>query len=54
MTIKLCVFFLLQKIEDGDIYASISQKDGMVLFHDNPDKYDSTSTVERVQKEVFR
>ena len=42
------------KIEDGDIYASISQKDGMVLFHDNPDKYDSTSTVERVQKEVFR
>nr|SVE76337.1 EOG090X04TU [Daphnia longispina] len=43
---------VLTMIEDGDIYASISQKDGMVLFHDNPDKYDSTSTVERVQKEV--
>lgn len=25
----------------------------MVLFYDNPDKYDSTSTVERVQKEVL-
>lgn len=24
----------------------------MVLFHDNPDKYDSTCTVERIQKEV--
>ena len=41
------------QIEEGDIYASISQKDGMVLFHDNPDKYDSTCTVERIQKEVY-
>ena len=24
----------------------------MVVFHDNPDKYDSTGTVERLQKEV--
>ena len=40
------------QIEEGEIYASISQKDGMVLFHDNPDKYDNTSTVERLQKEV--
>lgn len=47
-------FFLIVQIEEGDIYASISQKDGMVLFHDNPDKYDSTCTVERIQKEVFR
>ncbi len=44
---------LVTQIEEGDIYASISQKDGMVLFHDNPDKYDSTCTVERIQKEVF-
>lgn len=43
---------LVLQIEEGDIYASISQKDGMVLFHDNPDKYDSTCTVERLQKEV--
>nr|CAG4641635.1 EOG090X04TU [Eurycercus lamellatus] len=43
---------VLTMIEEGEIYASISQKDGMVLFHDNPDKYDSTCTVERVQKEV--
>merc|ERR1712136_223874 len=43
---------VLTMIEDGDIFASISQKDGMVLFNDNPDKYDSTATVERLQKEV--
>jgi len=43
---------VLTMIEEGDIFASISQKDGMVLFHDNPDKYDSTTTVERLQKEV--
>ena len=24
----------------------------MVLFHDNPDKYNNTTTVERLQKEV--
>nr|CAG4638397.1 EOG090X04TU [Cyclestheria hislopi] len=43
---------VLTMIEEGEIYASISQKDGMVLFHDNPDKYDTTNTVERLQKEV--
>jgi len=43
---------VLTMIEEGDIFASISQKDGMVLFNDNPDKYDSTSTVDRLQKEV--
>lgn len=42
----------MQQIDKGEIYASISQKDGMVLFHENPDKYDSTSTVERLQSEV--
>lgn len=43
---------VLTMIEEGEIYASISQKDGMVLFHDNPDKYNNTNTVERLQKEV--
>nr|CAG4648612.1 EOG090X04TU [Polyphemus pediculus] len=43
---------VLTMIEEGEIYASISQKDGMVLFHENPDKYDSSSTVDRFQKEV--
>nr|CAG4646201.1 EOG090X04TU [Macrothrix elegans] len=43
---------VLTMIDEGDIYASISQKDGMVLFHENPDKYDSTATVEHLQKEV--
>nr|CAG4647842.1 EOG090X04TU [Moina brachiata]SVE92964.1 EOG090X04TU [Moina brachiata] len=43
---------VLSMIDRGEIYASISQKDGMVLFHENPDKYDSTSTVERLQSEV--
>nr|CAG4643156.1 EOG090X04TU [Ilyocryptus agilis] len=51
-TVQEAEKLVLTMIEEGEIYASISQKDGMVLFHDNPDKYDSTATVERIQKEV--
>ncbi|TKS90152.1 COP9 signalosome complex subunit 3 [Collichthys lucidus] len=35
--------YVLHMIEDGEIYASINQKDGMVCFHDNPEKVQQSS-----------
>nr|CAG4640802.1 EOG090X04TU [Eulimnadia texana] len=43
---------VLKMIEDGEIYASISQKDGMVSFRDCPDKFNSPQTLHRLQKEI--
>ncbi|KAF2068109.1 hypothetical protein CYY_010565 [Polysphondylium violaceum] len=31
--------FVLKMIEDGEIFASISQKDGMVSFHESPENF---------------
>ena len=41
-----------QQIEDGEIFATINQKDGMVRFHDNPEKYNSPNMLLEVDKEV--
>ena len=51
-----CVFlgFLCMKIEDGEIYASINQKDGMVCFHDNPEKYNNPAMLHKIDQEVKR
>ena len=46
-----CVCFHSQ-IEDGEIFATINQKDGMVRFHDNPEKYNSAAMLLELDKEV--
>ncbi|UYV76389.1 COPS3 [Cordylochernes scorpioides] len=33
--------YILNMIDDGEIFASINQKDGMVVFQDNPEKFNS-------------
>ena len=33
--------YLLAMIEDGEIFASIDRRDGMVRFHDDPDWWSS-------------
>lgn len=38
------IIFVLQ-IEEGEIYAMINQKDGMVVFLDSPEKYASPETL---------
>nr|CAG4651763.1 EOG090X04TU [Triops cancriformis] len=43
---------VLDMIEKSEIYATIHQKDGMVVFHDNPNHFDSPNTLERIGKEV--
>jgi len=36
---------ILRMIEDGEIFATISQKDGMVSFEENPEHYDTNTTM---------
>lgn len=42
------------QIEDGEIYASINQKDGMVCFHDNPEKYNNPAMLHKIDQEVSK
>ena len=46
--------WLSAQIEDGEIYASINQKDGMVCFHDNPEKYNNPAMLHKIDQEVRR
>jgi len=46
-----CQFVFLQ-IEDGEIFATINQKDGMVIFHDDPEKYNSPVMLRQLEEEV--
>lgn len=47
----LCVFLLFQ-IKSGEIFATINQKDGMVVFKDDPEKYSTSSTYLNIQYEM--
>jgi COP9 signalosome complex subunit 3 len=40
------------QIEDGEIFATINQKDGMVIFHDDTEKYNSPAMLRRLEEEV--
>ena len=42
------------QIEDKEIYATINKKDGMVEFHDNPEKYNNPAMLAFLQKQVVR
>ncbi|XP_076331243.1 COP9 signalosome subunit 3 [Tachypleus tridentatus] len=44
--------YILHMIEDGEIFASINQKDGMVVFLDSPEKYNSPSMFKRLEEEM--
>jgi len=44
--------YVLHMIEDGEIFATINQKDGMVRFHDNPEKYNSPNMLLELDKEM--
>lgn len=43
---------VLSMIEDGEIFATINQKDGMVAFHEDPEQYDTTSTLIRLDSQI--
>ncbi|XP_053974322.1 COP9 signalosome complex subunit 3 [Hylaeus anthracinus] len=44
--------YILNMIEDGEIFATINQKDGMVVFHDDPEKYNSPQMLANLEKEM--
>ncbi|XP_015587854.1 COP9 signalosome complex subunit 3 [Cephus cinctus] len=44
--------YILNMIEDGEIFATINQKDGMVVFHDDPEKYNSPRMLAKLEKEM--
>ena len=46
--------FISFQIEDGEIYASINQKDGMVSFHSNPEKYNDPRMLKRLDVQVSK
>ena len=46
------LLFSYVQIEDGDIFASINQKDGMVVFLDNPEKYNSARMFRKIEDEM--
>lgn len=44
--------YILNMIDDGEIFATINQKDGMVVFQDNPETYESVNVFKKLQEEM--
>lgn len=44
--------YILNMIDEGEIFARIDQKNGMVVFEDNPEKYDSVSVFQKLQDDM--
>jgi len=44
--------YVLHMIEDGEIFATINQRDDMVSFHDNPEKYNGISMLTKLDEEM--
>ncbi|XP_017891015.1 COP9 signalosome complex subunit 3-like [Ceratina calcarata] len=44
--------YILNMIEDGEIFARINQKDGMVVFLDDPEKYNTSQMFANLEKEI--
>ncbi|XP_042463912.1 COP9 signalosome complex subunit 3-like isoform X1 [Zingiber officinale] len=45
---------VLQMIQDGEIFATINQKDGMVSFHEDPEQYKSCRMTEHIDFSIQR
>ncbi|KAL3640053.1 hypothetical protein CASFOL_011971 [Castilleja foliolosa] len=45
---------VLQMIQEGEIYATINQKDGMVRFLEDPEQYKTCGMIERVDFSIQR
>ncbi|XP_072021540.1 COP9 signalosome complex subunit 3-like isoform X2 [Amphiura filiformis] len=51
-TAKEAELYVLSMIDEGEIHATINKKDGMVSFHDNPEKYDNPSLLRQLEDEM--
>ncbi|MBA0799725.1 hypothetical protein Gohar_010222 [Gossypium harknessii] len=45
---------VLQMIKDGEIYATINQKDGMVRFLEDPEQYKTCEMIEHIDSSIQR
>ncbi|GJN39801.1 hypothetical protein PR202_gb28943 [Eleusine coracana subsp. coracana] len=53
-TVREAEMHVLGMIEDGEIHATINQKDGMVSFHEDPEQYKSVEMVEHIDSSIQR
>jgi len=44
--------YLLRMIEEGTLFAKINQKDGMVSFLEDPEEYDTTAMIEKLDSKI--
>ncbi|XP_046849535.1 COP9 signalosome complex subunit 3-like [Xenia sp. Carnegie-2017] len=44
--------YVLRMIEEGEIYASINQKDGMVSFYNSPEKYNDPRMLKQLDDQI--
>ncbi|KAI4388751.1 hypothetical protein MLD38_001055 [Melastoma candidum] len=51
---KEAEMLVLQMIQDGQIYAAINQKDGMVRFLEDPEQYKSCQMIDRIDSSIQR
>lgn len=49
----MSVFGIIQ-IQDGEIFATINQKDGMVRFLEDSEQYKSCRMIERIDSSIQR
>jgi len=45
---------VLNMIEDGAIFASINQRDGMISFLEDPEEYDTKEMVEKIDEKIHQ
>jgi len=50
--VKVAEHLVLQMIEDGEIFASINQRDGMVQFHEDAEEYNTNNTLVLLDSEI--
>jgi len=44
--------YVLQMIQDGEIFARLDQENGMITFHDNPEHYDSLGMIHKLDGKI--
>lgn len=54
MVWNLLFFHVIEKIEDGEIFATINQKDGMVRFLEDPEEYKTCEMIEHIDLSIQR
>lgn len=49
---KVAEKLIFSMINDGEIYATINQRDGMVIFEDNPERFNSFEMFIKIESEM--